>query len=82
MEFTDSSMISSMKKIKQRMWWRVTSRGFYNKTLAEGLNDKKESCETEGRGFPGGPMVRNPPANAGDTGSIPGQGTKIPHASG
>ena len=30
--------------------------------------------------FPGGPVVKNPPYNAGDTGSIPGQGTKIPHA--
>ena len=27
-------------------------------------------------------MVKNPPSNAGDAGSIPGQGTKIPHASG
>ena len=25
-------------------------------------------------------MVKNPPANARDTGSIPGQGTKIPYA--
>ena len=25
-------------------------------------------------GFPGGAVVRNPPANAGDTGSIPGPG--------
>ena len=25
-------------------------------------------------------MVENPPANSGDTGSIPGLGTKIPHA--
>ena len=24
--------------------------------------------------FPGGPMVKNPPANAGDTGSVPDQG--------
>ena len=24
--------------------------------------------------FPGGPVVKNPPANAGDTGSIPGRG--------
>ena len=30
--------------------------------------------------FPGRPGVKNPPSNAGDTGSIPGQGTKIPHA--
>ena len=29
---------------------------------------------------PGGPVVGNLPANAGDTGPIPGQGTKIPHA--
>ena len=29
--------------------------------------------------FPGGPVVKNPHSNAGDTGSIPGQGTKIPH---
>ena len=32
--------------------------------------------------FPGGPVVKNPPCNAGDAGSIPGQGTKIPHALG
>ena len=30
--------------------------------------------------FPGGPVVKNPPSNAGDVGSIPGPGTKIPHA--
>ena len=28
--------------------------------------------------FPGGPVVKNPPSNAGDVGSVPGQGTKIP----
>ena len=31
---------------------------------------------------PGGLVVKTPPANAGDTGSVPGQGTKIPHATG
>ena len=30
--------------------------------------------------FPGGPGVKNPPCNTGDTDLIPGQGTKIPHA--
>ena len=30
--------------------------------------------------FPGIPVVKNPPSNAGDIGSIPDQGTKIPHA--
>ena len=34
------------------------------------------------RDFPGGPVVKNPPYNAGNAGSIPGQGTKIPHAAG
>ena len=27
----------------------------------------------------GGPVVNNPPSNAEDLGSIPGQGTKSPH---
>ena len=35
-----------------------------------------------GRDFPGGPVVKNPPSNAGDVGLIPGWGTKIPHATG
>ena len=30
--------------------------------------------------FPHGPVVKNPSANARDTGSIPGWGTKIPYA--
>ena len=32
--------------------------------------------------FPSGPVVKNPPCNAGDMGSIPGGGTRIPHAMG
>ena len=39
------------------------------------LNQKETN-----RDFPGGPVVNNLPYNAGDKGSIPGQGTKIPHA--
>ena len=41
------------------------------------------SChqDLEARDFPGGAMVKNPPANAGDTDSSPGWGTKIPQAS-
>ena len=34
------------------------------------------------RNFPGGQVVKNAPSNAGDLGSIPDQGTKIPHAVG
>ena len=36
----------------------------------------------EGWDFPGGPVIKNPPYNARDAGSIPGQVTKIPHATG
>ena len=32
--------------------------------------------------LPSGPVVKNLPSNAGDAGSIPGRGTKIPHAAG
>ena len=32
-------------------------------------------------GFPGGLVIKNLPGNARDTGSIPGWGIKIPHAS-
>ena len=31
--------------------------------------------------FPGGPVVKTLPSNAGGAGSIPGQEAKIPHAS-
>ena len=34
------------------------------------------------RDFPGGLVVKNLPCKAGDAESIPGQGTKIPHAAG
>ena len=34
----------------------------------------EELVKTASRGFPGGAVVENPPANAGDTGSSPGLG--------
>ena len=34
------------------------------------------------RDFPGSPVVKISPSNAGGAGSIPGWGAKIPHASG
>jgi len=55
------------------------SRGFLEDGtfwLAEKF--RKFSLET----YPGVPVVTNPPCNARDTGSIPGPGTKIPHAKG
>ena len=41
---------------------------------------QEETSKQTNRDFPGGPVVKNLPYNAGDTGSIPGQGTKILHA--
>ena len=32
--------------------------------------------------FPGDPVLKNQPSNAGDLGLIPGQGTEIPHTVG
>ena len=37
------------------------------------------SNSTQFKGFPGGSVVKNLPANAGDVGSIPGPG-RFPHA--
>ena len=34
------------------------------------------------RDFPGGLVIKNPLCNTGDVGSIPGQGSRIPHAAG
>ena len=31
-----------------------------------------KGAKVRGQSFPGGPVLRNPPANAGDMGSIPG----------
>ena len=36
----------------------------------------------DGRDLPGGSVVKNPPSKAGDSGLIPGPGTKIPDGSG
>ena len=51
-------------------------------TNGERLVCRKLSIEVTLGDFPGGPVVKNPPSNAEDVGSIPGQGTKIPHATG
>ena len=42
----------------------------YYHSINENVTNKKFSLS----GFPGGAVVQNPPANAGDTGSSPGPG--------
>ena len=46
------------------------------------LQWEKKKKRTYSGDFPGGPVVKNPPFNAGNLGWIPGLGTKIPHALG
>ena len=38
------------------------------------LQNREPASYKTNRGFPGGAVVKNPPANAGDTGSSPGPG--------
>ena len=44
-------------------------------------NECATSFKAEPWDFPGGPEVKTSPSISGGVGSIPGQGTKIPHAS-
>ena len=61
-------LFGSLQFFKNKMFWEFP-----------GSPVVKTQCF---RDLPGGPVVKNPPYNAGDTGLIPGQGTKIPHAAG
>ena len=46
-----------------------------------GLMDYHLPLSEDLRGFPGGPVVKTSPSNAGGMGSIPGRRAKIPHVS-
>ena len=41
-----------------------------------------KSSDLQWKDFPGGPVVKNPPSDAEDVGSVPSQRTKIPHVTG
>ena len=55
---------------------------FYSHKTAQWASKLKEhlALQRSSKDFPGGPVVKNLPTNAGDAGSIPGQRIKIPHA--
>ena len=42
--------------------------------MIKDLNVSAKTIKILEEGFPGGTVVKNPPANAGDTGSSPGPG--------
>ena len=50
--------------------------GIWTDTLSSRTEEMLENLVSNGlfEGFPGGAVVKNPPANAGDTGSCPGRG--------
>ena len=45
-------------------------------------NVRGEAYKIDGKGFPGGPVIENPPSNAEGGGLIPGRGAKFAHAVG
>ena len=52
----------------------------HNRTSSSYLKQKNNLLKILGN-FLGGPVSKNPPYNTWDSGSIPGQEIKIPHAS-
>ena len=48
--------------------------------MNERLLENVDRYMEEWRELPGGPVVKNLPSSAGDVGSTPGWGTKVPHA--
>ena len=52
----------------------ATSGNVVNQNLSEVLAFELRIENILGRDFPGGTVVKNPPANSGDTGSSPGPG--------
>ena len=55
---------------------RKPLQGMIEGTQEPGLGSRRAI-----RAFPGDPVVKNPPSNTGEAGSIPGRRAKIPHTS-
>ena len=79
--FRENGKILSGAKPPQWLFCRMTSALYFRTTTEQKhiwnnsdqwINPRLK--EKAGEDFPGGPVVKNPPANAGDTGSIPGPG--------
>ena len=58
-------------QLNSSTWWGFQYLQNSSKDVAQNIMFKD---------FPGGPMVKNSPGNAGDMSPIPDRTTKIPHA--
>ena len=70
--------LSKKKKKKKKNKDLLYSTG--NSIQYPVINHTGKEYRKDCRDFTGDPVVKNSPSNAGDTGSNPGQGTKISHA--
>ena len=67
---------------KEEPSWTLENRSVVRRDEKDG-QDGPDSCHKQALGdFPGSPVVKTLPPNAGETGLIPCQGIKIPHAPG
>ena len=66
---SDESDISEYQKVEMNMFLQ-THKGIAQEWSM--INEEKMKIKMNGLGFPGGAVVENLPANAGDTGSSPG----------
>ena len=84
MEFLKNQVKLKIQRIRLTGDWTLQKKGSakLNKSQKklprlnhiEGKGLKKRKEKERKADFSGGPVVKNPPANAGDTGSIPGLG--------
>ena len=72
---------ASKANLRLQIRWEITHPGKLLVLISGTMNPASRVLQAL-RDFPGGSMVKNPPSSAGHTGSIPGWGTKIPHATG
>ena len=73
------------RKGDQRLAWSLVTnfeQGVQSFPLGRSLLIAMPLKDRTMKGLPGGSVVKNPLRNAGDVGSTPGWGTKIPHATG
>ena len=67
---------------KEELWQKLKSITSGKKDSGSGVEKRSIfSARIYCRDFPGGLMINNPLSKAGVSGSTPGKGTKIPHAS-